>query len=102
MEQAYETHPPSWDRPILGRDVWPLGARSQLPLTSSFCALLLGPAAGSARPAGEKEPGVKRIADFLLSEDILLDVDVSSKSQLIDEIGRHMQQVHGWRSSRLQ
>ena len=73
----------------------PLGARSQLPLTSSFCALLLGPAAGSARPAGEKEPAVKRIADFLLSEDILLDVDVSSKSQLIDEIGRHMQQVHG-------
>ncbi len=30
----------------------------------------------------------------MLPEDVLLDVDVSSKSPLIDEIGRHMQRVH--------
>src|SRR5258708_30422323 len=63
----------------------PLGARSQLPLTSSFCALLLGPAAGSARPAGEKEPAVKSLADYFLPQDIPLDLGVASKSQPIEQ-----------------
>ncbi|MDD5248693.1 MAG: PTS sugar transporter subunit IIA [Rhodocyclaceae bacterium] len=35
------------------------------------------------------------IADRLLPADILLDLDVASKSQLLDEIGRHMERVHG-------
>jgi nitrogen PTS system EIIA component len=72
----------------------PAAARSQLPVTSLFSALVPGAAAWRARLTGEKEPAVKRIADLLLPEDILLDVDVSSKSELIDEIGRHMQRVH--------
>src|SRR6267143_1087389 len=72
----------------------PLGARSQLPIGSLFSALAASAAAGLARPTGEKEPAVKRIADLLLPDDILLDLDVSSKSQLIGEIGRHMQRVH--------
>jgi PTS system nitrogen regulatory IIA component len=71
----------------------PLGARSQLPVRSLPSALVPG-AAGRPRSAGEQEPAVNRIADLLLLEDILLDLDVSSKSQLIDEIGRHMQRVH--------
>jgi len=37
---------------------------------------------------------VKRIAEFLPVEDILLDVDVPTKAELMDEIGRHMQRVH--------
>jgi PTS system nitrogen regulatory IIA component len=68
----------------------PLGARSQLPVTDALSARVLDDATVSDRPPG----GVKRIADLLLPEDILLDLDVSSKSQLIDEIGRHMQRVH--------
>lgn len=35
------------------------------------------------------------IADLLRDEDILLDLDVSSKSQLFEEIGRHMEARHG-------
>src|SRR5258708_16398662 len=50
-------------------------------------------ASNNAQPACEKR-GPKRIAELLLPEDVLLDVDVSSKSPLIDEIGRHMQRVH--------
>jgi PTS system nitrogen regulatory IIA component len=72
----------------------PSGGRSQLPIGSLFSTLAASAAADLARPAGEKEPAVKRIADLLLPDDILLDLDVSSKSQLIDEIGRHMQRVH--------
>jgi PTS system nitrogen regulatory IIA component len=34
------------------------------------------------------------IADLLLPEDILLDVDVSGKQPLFEEIGRHMERVH--------
>ena len=70
----------------------PLGARSQLPVKGALSARVLDDATVSDRPPGAA--GVKRIADLLLPEDILLDVDVSSKSQLIDEIGRHMQRVH--------
>ena len=35
-----------------------------------------------------------RIADLLLPEDILLDLQVSGKSQLIEEVGRHMEHAH--------
>ena len=34
------------------------------------------------------------IAELLKPEDILLDVNVSSKSQLLEEIGRHMERTH--------
>jgi PTS system nitrogen regulatory IIA component len=70
----------------------PSGARSQLPITDLFLRLVAGAAVGGARPTGQR--AVKRIADLLLAEDILLDVDASGKNQLIDEIGRHMQRVH--------
>ena len=72
----------------------PSGGRSQLPIGSLFSTSAASAAAGFTRPPAEKEPAVKRIADLLLPDDILLDVDVSSKSQLIDEIGRHMQRAH--------
>ena len=35
------------------------------------------------------------LAKYLWPEDILLDIEVSSKGQLIDEIGRHMEREHG-------
>jgi len=35
------------------------------------------------------------IADLLRAEDILLNLDVATKTQLIEEIGRHMQARHG-------
>jgi len=56
----------------------PLGARSQLPsrARSAPCCSVPRP---QCPTAGEKEPGVKRIADFLLSEDILLDVDCQAR-----------------------
>lgn len=34
------------------------------------------------------------IAKYLWPEDILLDIEVASKSQLFDEIGRHMEREH--------
>jgi PTS system nitrogen regulatory IIA component len=37
---------------------------------------------------------MKKIADLLLPQDILLDLEVSSKGQLIAEIGRHMERAH--------
>ena len=39
----------------------------------------------------EEERQLNTIADLLRDEDILLDLDVSSKSQLFEEIGRHME-----------
>jgi PTS system nitrogen regulatory IIA component len=39
-------------------------------------------------------PAEQSLADLLLLEDILVDIDVSSKSQLIEEIGQHMEQTH--------
>jgi PTS system nitrogen regulatory IIA component len=48
----------------------------------------------STVPQHCKESAVKRIAELLLSEDILLDVEASSKSELMDEIGEHMQRLH--------
>lgn len=38
---------------------------------------------------------MKTISDFLRSEDIILDLDVTTKSQLFEEIGRHMESRHG-------
>jgi PTS system nitrogen regulatory IIA component len=61
-----------------------------------FSAVTFGPGHGRSQLAVTRssKPAAKRIAGLLLPEDILLDVEVSSKSQLIDEIGRHMQRVH--------
>lgn len=35
------------------------------------------------------------IADLLRTEDIILDMAVADKSQLFEEIGRHMERLHG-------
>jgi PTS system nitrogen regulatory IIA component len=43
----------------------------------------------------EEEPQLNRIADLLRTDDIVLDLAVASKSQLFDEIGRHMESRHG-------
>src|SRR5258708_38864850 len=57
MEQAYETHPPSWDRPVLGRDVWPPW-RS---FTAPSHELVLRPAARSrGRPCPTGGPQLNR------------------------------------------
>jgi PTS system nitrogen regulatory IIA component len=41
-----------------------------------------------------KNRRMSTIADFLEQEDILLDLDVSSKAQLFDEVGRHVEGLH--------
>jgi len=38
---------------------------------------------------------LKTIAELLRSEDIILGLEVTTKSQLFDEIGRHMENRHG-------
>jgi len=38
---------------------------------------------------------LNRIADLMLPNDILLDLEISSKSELLEEIGRHMERAHG-------
>jgi len=35
------------------------------------------------------------ISEYLWPEDILLDIEVASKGELLDEIGRHMEREHG-------
>jgi PTS system nitrogen regulatory IIA component len=42
-----------------------------------------------------EECQLKTIADLLQTEDIVLDLDVATKSQLFEEIGRHMEGRHG-------
>lgn len=42
-----------------------------------------------------EEPKLNTIADLLRQEDILLNLDVSSKGQLLEEVGRHMERQHG-------
>lgn len=37
---------------------------------------------------------MKKIATLLLAEDIVLDLEVSNKSELIEEIGHHMERAH--------
>ena len=61
-----------------------------------FSAVTFGPGHGRSELAVTRssKPAAKRIADLLLPEDILLDVDASNKSELIDGIGQHMQRVH--------
>ena len=46
-------------------------------------------------PARKKKLATTRIAELLSPEDILLDLEVSCKDQLIEQISRHMQRVHG-------
>ena len=46
-------------------------------------------------PAGERKAATPRIADLLSVDDILLDLEVSCKDQLIEQVSRHMQRVHG-------
>jgi hypothetical protein len=48
-----------------------------------FSALSVRPTAGRARLGGKKESTLKNIAALLSTGDILLDMDVASKSQLI-------------------
>ena len=58
-----------------------------------FRTLTGGPSGGRGWLAGKKEPAL-RIADLLSPQDILLDLQVSDKSQLIEAIGRHMERAH--------
>jgi len=69
--------------------------RVLLPGIGRFSAVTFGPrAAGSPLPVAGVSSDRKRIADLLLAEDVLLDLGVSNKSQLIDQIGRHMERMH--------
>lgn len=67
----------------------------RLPAIGPFLARKVGPASGHGWPGGKKKPMRSTIADLLLPKDILLDIIVASKSELIDEIGQHMEWVHG-------
>jgi PTS system nitrogen regulatory IIA component len=46
------------------------------------------------RLKSQEEPELNTIASLLLSEDILLNLNVWNKSQLFDEIGQHMERAH--------
>lgn len=48
-----------------------------------------------------KEDPLNTIAKYLWPEDILLDIEVASKSQLFDAIGRHMEREHAMPRERL-
>ena len=57
--------------------------------------LMDSPARVSSSPTRKKRPGATRVAELLSAEDVLLDLEVSCKDQLIEQISRHMQRVHG-------
>lgn len=42
----------------------------------------------------QKTPESNAFADLLLLQDIVIDLDVSNKAELLDAIGQHMAQVH--------
>jgi PTS system nitrogen regulatory IIA component len=44
---------------------------------------------------GSRTPAANIISGLLYPEDILLDLDVTSKEELFDAIGRHLQHEHG-------
>lgn len=46
-------------------------------------------------PTGKRKSATTRIAELLSADDILLDLEVSCKDQLIEQLSRHMQRVHG-------
>jgi nitrogen PTS system EIIA component len=50
---------------------------------------------GSLPPAGKRESATTRVAELLSADDIVLDLEVSCKDQLIEQVSRHMQRVHG-------
>ncbi len=53
------------------------------------------PLSGNGSSLIPTESPLSTISKHLWPEDILLDIDVSSKGQLFDEIGRHMEREHG-------
>ena len=57
--------------------------------------LMDSPSRISSSPARNKRPATTRVAELLSPQDILLDLEVSCKDQLIEQISRHMQRVHG-------
>src|SRR5215831_12878657 len=57
--------------------------------------LMDSPARLGSSPASKKRSGSTRVAELLSAEDILLDLEVSCKDQLIEQVSRHMQRVHG-------
>ena len=48
-----------------------------------------------------KEDPLNTIAQYLWPEDILLDIEVASKDQLFDAIGRHMEREHAMPKERV-
>jgi len=66
-----------------------------LPAIQSLFARMVDRVPPFGRPEAKEEPASNIIATLLLPEDILLDMDVASKTQLIEEIGRHMERGHG-------
>ncbi len=57
--------------------------------------LMDSPARVGSSPTRKTKPGTTRVAELLSPEDILLDLEVSCKDQLIEQVSRHMQRVHG-------
>ena len=66
----------------------------------SFFAPIVRLVAGCTLFEGVRESKLNGIADLLWPEDILLNIEASSKSQLFEEVGRHMERKHalpqGW------
>jgi len=54
-----------------------------------------GPTRAGTWPASKRKPATTRFADLLSAEDILIDLEVSCKDQLIEQVSRHMQRAHG-------
>jgi PTS system nitrogen regulatory IIA component len=66
----------------------------QHPANGSLSHLMVGFAACCTRLVGQEQPTMNTVASLLLPEDILLNRHVSGKSQLFEEIGRHMEWEH--------
>jgi PTS system nitrogen regulatory IIA component len=61
----------------------------------TFVARMGGLARGFRRQEAKAGSKPNTIGALLLPEDILLDIDVAGKSELIEEIGRHTERAHG-------
>jgi PTS system nitrogen regulatory IIA component len=65
------------------------------PAIKSFLNQMVGAEHRHGHSGRSEEAPMKSIADLLTPQDIALDVVVSGKSELLDEIGQHMESVHG-------
>ena len=62
---------------------------------SGFAVARAGNSSGGSAPDSKKRPWTTKIAGLLTLENILFNLEVSSKAELFEKIAQHMERAHG-------